>query len=124
MSVPKQILAPVRHHSCDHHLWGTKLVVPDRLRGTGDSITEHFMGTSGGLPEMQKNNGSAVSPDMAADVAVWKRNFGFRYRAAVAAIAGAPLHGGQPATRLPAGRPAHPKPSHAICEGYPDHAAG
>ena len=56
--------------------------------GAGDSITEHFLGTSGGLPEMQSNNGSAVSPDMAAMRAVYNRNFGFKYRSAVAAISG------------------------------------
>jgi len=84
------------------------------LHGAGDSITEHFMGTSGGLPEMQNNNGSDVSPDMAADVAVWKRNFGFRYRAAVAAISGAPLHGRQPATRPPAGCQPIPRPAQCL----------
>ena len=72
------------------------------------------MGTSGGLPEMQNNNGSDVSPDMAADVAVWKRNFGFRYRAAVAAISGAPLHGRQPATRPPAGCQPIPRPAQCL----------
>lgn len=37
---------------------------------------------------MQSNNGSAVSPDMAAMRAVYNRNFGFKYRSAVAAISG------------------------------------
>ena len=46
------------------------------------------MGTSGGAPEMQPGNGSAVNPDMAAMRAVYNRYFGFRYRSAVAAISG------------------------------------
>lgn len=46
------------------------------------------MGTSGGVPEMQPGNGSAVNPDMAAMRAVYNRHFGFRYRSAVAAVSG------------------------------------
>lgn len=46
------------------------------------------MGTSGGVPEMQAGNGSAVNPDMAAMRAVYNRYFGFRYRSALAAISG------------------------------------
>ncbi|KAK9818980.1 hypothetical protein WJX81_005038 [Elliptochloris bilobata] len=75
----------------------------------GDSILEHFMGSSGGVPEMQSGNASVVSPDMAAMRAVWNRHFGFRYRSAMAAISGDQvghlwwrmLHGELPAVNQP-----------------------